>query len=153
MFDANPMTGSGSLRILIVLDKAALTLQLSRGCSPGHRYSPVSPTLDSYLSASSSEGKLSSPHSCSTSRPLSDTVPTSRNNRRPCFILSATMLCAGCIWAALSGTSFDSHLGARILMGFAAGATESTLPLILSDYTFVHERAKVFGLYSFVSGL
>ena len=36
-------------------------------------------------------------------------------------------------------------------MGFAAGATESILPLILSDYTFVHERAAVFGLFSFVS--
>lgn len=50
----------------------------------------------------------------------------------------------------MSGTSFDSHLGARLLMGFAAGATESTIPLIITDYTFLHERAKVFGLLSFV---
>jgi hypothetical protein len=36
-------------------------------------------------------------------------------------------------------------------MGFAAGATESTIPLIITDYTFLHERAQVFGLLSFVS--
>ena len=65
--------------------------------------------------------------------------------------MAAILLIAGCVWAAKSGTSFESHLGARILMGFAAGATESILPLILSDYTFVHERAAVFGLFSFVS--
>lgn len=70
--------------------------------------------------------------------------------RRPSFLISAVLLCAGCIWAAMSGTSFDSHLGARLLMGFAAGATESTIPLIITDYTFLHERAKVFGLLSFV---
>lgn len=36
------------------------------------------------------------------------------------------------------------------MIGFAAGATESTIPLIITDYTFLHERAKAFGLLSVV---
>lgn len=60
--------------------------------------------------------------------------------RRPVFIFAACLLLASSLWAANAGTSFESHLSARIVQGVAAGATESLLPLIITDMTFVHER-------------
>jgi MFS family permease len=61
------------------------------------------------------------------------------------------MLVGSSVWAAKSGTSYESHLGARLLQGFSAGATESLLPLIITDMTFVHQRSKYFGAYWVVS--
>lgn len=57
------------------------------------------------------------------------------------------MFIIACATAASSGTSFNGHLNSRIAQGFAAGATESLLPLILTDITFLHQRATVFGCY------
>jgi MFS family permease len=56
--------------------------------------------------------------------------------RRPIFILAAVMLAFASVGAALTKT-FTAHLTARIFQGFAAGATESLLPLIITDMTFV----------------
>lgn len=49
----------------------------------------------------------------------------------------------------VAGTSndFDTHFAARLVLGLATGATESLLPLILSDLTFLDERSFYFGLY------
>ena len=67
--------------------------------------------------------------------------------RRPIFLLAALMLVASSAWAANAGSSFDSHLAARLVQGFSAGATESLLPLIITDMTFVHQRSAAFGAY------
>ncbi|KAM0788728.1 hypothetical protein ACM66B_002820 [Microbotryomycetes sp. NB124-2] len=67
--------------------------------------------------------------------------------RRPMFLLASLMLVASTAWAAKSGTSFDSHFAARLVQGFAAGVTESLLPLIVTDMTFVHQRSRAFGIY------
>ncbi|KAJ9113568.1 hypothetical protein QFC20_001919 [Naganishia adeliensis] len=61
--------------------------------------------------------------------------------------LSPSLLAASSIWAAKSGTSFESHFSARLVQGIAGGATESLLPLILTDMSFLHERAYYFGCY------
>ncbi|KAK4051861.1 hypothetical protein OIV83_002566 [Microbotryomycetes sp. JL201] len=67
--------------------------------------------------------------------------------RRPIFLIASLMLVASSAWAAKSGTSFDSHFAARLVQGFSAGATESLLPLIITDMTYVHQRATAFGIY------
>lgn len=67
--------------------------------------------------------------------------------RRPVFIISSIMFIVACATAATAGTSFDSHLNSRIAQGFAAGATESLLPLIITDITFLHQRSTAFGVY------
>lgn len=71
--------------------------------------------------------------------------------RRPVFLLSSLLLVASSFWAAKSGTSFESHFAARLVQGIAGGATESLLPLILTDMSFLHERAYYFGCYWVVS--
>ncbi|KAL4931836.1 major facilitator superfamily domain-containing protein [Aspergillus undulatus] len=55
-------------------------------------------------------------------------------------LLAATIGCAACnTWA--------QHLALRIVQGLAAGVTESVLPLILAEVTFVHQHGMVYGLY------
>lgn len=66
--------------------------------------------------------------------------------RRPVFLGSVIVLLASLIWAAVNN-SYNSHLGARIVQGLATGATESVLPLMLTEVTFLHQRNRVFGLY------
>ncbi|KAJ6057990.1 hypothetical protein N7499_009087 [Penicillium canescens] len=66
--------------------------------------------------------------------------------RRPATIVSIVVLLGSTIGCALSQT-FEQHLGLRILQGLATGATESLLPLMLSEITFVHQRGTVFGVY------
>jgi MFS family permease len=73
--------------------------------------------------------------------------------RRPIFLIASVMLVGSSVWAAKSGNSYESHLGARLLQGFSAGATESLLPLIITDMTFIHQRSKYFGAYWVVSSL
>ncbi|KAL5041178.1 hypothetical protein BDW71DRAFT_201576 [Aspergillus fruticulosus] len=43
--------------------------------------------------------------------------------------------------------SASLHLGLRILQGLAAGVTESVLPLVLAEVTFVHQHGMVYGMY------
>ncbi|KAF9637695.1 Sugar transporter conserved site [Lasiodiplodia theobromae] len=66
--------------------------------------------------------------------------------RRPAFLLAAVALVASCIGAAAS-RDFIGHLVARIFQGLTSGATESLLPLMMAEVTYVHQRGKVFGLY------
>lgn len=70
---------------------------------------------------------------------------------RPVFLFSSIVLLAASVWAANAGTSFSSHLAARVVQGLAAGATESLLPLIITDMTYIHQRAYYFGVYWVVS--
>jgi MFS family permease len=66
--------------------------------------------------------------------------------RRPVFLVSTGILLASTIWAATQN-SYGSHLGARVLSGLATGASESLLPLMLSEVTFLHERGRVMAIY------
>ncbi|KAK5739821.1 hypothetical protein LTR17_005107 [Elasticomyces elasticus] len=66
--------------------------------------------------------------------------------RRPVFIVSIIILLAAIIGAALQN-SYDAHLGTRVLAGLATGATESVLPLILTEITFLADRGRIMGLY------
>ncbi|KAL4797786.1 major facilitator superfamily domain-containing protein [Aspergillus venezuelensis] len=55
-------------------------------------------------------------------------------------LLAATIGCAAC-------NNWSQHLALRIIQGLAAGVTESVLPLILAEVTFVHQHGMVYGLY------
>ncbi|WZH44346.1 major facilitator superfamily domain-containing protein [Fusarium acuminatum] len=66
--------------------------------------------------------------------------------RRPIFLVSVVVLFASSI-AAATQNSYYGHLVSRILQGIATGASESLLPLMLTEVTFLHERAYIFGLY------
>ncbi|KXJ92550.1 major facilitator superfamily domain-containing protein [Microdochium bolleyi] len=66
--------------------------------------------------------------------------------RRPVFLGSTVILLASTIGAA-SQNSYTGHLVARIIQGLSTGATESILPLMLTELTYLHQRNRVFGLY------
>lgn len=66
--------------------------------------------------------------------------------RRPVFLL-AVVIAFICNITAGASKTFNSHFISRIFVGLATGATESLLPLILSDITFLSERSFYFGLY------
>ncbi|RMZ71981.1 HOL1 (member of major facilitator superfamily) [Pyrenophora seminiperda CCB06] len=66
--------------------------------------------------------------------------------RRPVFLSAMVILLGATIGAALQNT-YNGHLAARIIQGLATGASESLLPLMLTEMTFLHERGRVFGLY------
>ena len=66
--------------------------------------------------------------------------------RRPVFLASIVVLLAATIGGALQN-SYSGHLAARIVQGLATGASESVLPLMLSEVTFLSQRGAVMGLY------
>jgi hypothetical protein len=66
--------------------------------------------------------------------------------RRPVFLACCALLVGATIGAAKSIT-FDAHMACRILQGVATGATESVLPLIITDVSFIDERGKWFAWY------
>jgi len=66
--------------------------------------------------------------------------------RRPVFLLTVTLAFITVI-AAGSSNDYDGHFISRIFVGLATGTTESLLPLIITDCTFISERAFYFGLY------
>ncbi|CAK7210588.1 hypothetical protein SEUCBS140593_000881 [Sporothrix eucalyptigena] len=72
--------------------------------------------------------------------------------RRPVFIGSSLVLLATTIAAALQN-SYNGHLAARIVQGLATGASESLLPLMLTEVTFLHQRSLVFGLYWMIQSI
>ncbi|KAJ4322904.1 hypothetical protein N0V94_002167 [Neodidymelliopsis sp. IMI 364377] len=72
--------------------------------------------------------------------------------RRPVFLVSMVILLASTILAAVQN-SYDAHLAARIIQGLATGASESLLPLMLTEITFLHERGRVFGLYWMIQNM
>ncbi|KAF4449352.1 hypothetical protein F53441_7330 [Fusarium austroafricanum] len=66
--------------------------------------------------------------------------------RRPVFLVSTIILLAATIGSAAQN-SYNGHLATRVMQGLATGASESLLPLMLTEVTFLHERGRVFGLY------
>jgi MFS family permease len=66
--------------------------------------------------------------------------------RRPVF-LGCCVLLLGSTLGAGAANSYDTHMACRILQGIAAGATESVLPLIITDMSFVDQRGLWFGVY------
>ncbi|KAI4840268.1 MFS general substrate transporter, partial [Aureobasidium sp. EXF-8845] len=66
--------------------------------------------------------------------------------RRPIF-LGCCILLLGSTLGAGASNSYNTHMACRILQGVAAGATESVLPLIITDMSFVDERGLWFGVY------
>ncbi|KAJ5531908.1 hypothetical protein N7494_008460 [Penicillium frequentans] len=66
--------------------------------------------------------------------------------RRFAAILAILVNFAATIGCAVS-QSFQQHFTLRIIQGLATGATESLLPLMLSEVTFIHQRGLIFGLY------
>ncbi|KAL3471070.1 major facilitator superfamily domain-containing protein [Aspergillus californicus] len=66
--------------------------------------------------------------------------------RRFTTIVSTIVLLAATIGCAVCNT-WAQHLALRIVQGLAAGVTESILPLVLAEVTFIHQHGKVYGLY------
>ncbi|KAG5805379.1 hypothetical protein H9Q74_010989 [Fusarium xylarioides] len=66
--------------------------------------------------------------------------------RRPVFLISTVVLLAATVGSAAQN-SYNGHLASRVMQGLATGASESLLPLMLTEVTFLHERGRVFGLY------
>ncbi|KAK8138499.1 hypothetical protein PG984_001879 [Apiospora sp. TS-2023a] len=66
--------------------------------------------------------------------------------RRPVLVLSTVVLLGATIGSAAQD-SYNGHLASRIIQGLATGASESLLPLMLTEVTFLHQRGQVFGLY------
>lgn len=66
--------------------------------------------------------------------------------RRPVF-LGCSLLILGSTIGAATSNDLHTHMACRILQGFATGATESVLPLIISDISFIDERGLWFGVY------
>ncbi|KAI7209671.1 MFS general substrate transporter [Hortaea werneckii] len=50
-------------------------------------------------------------------------------------------------FGAAKSTTYQAHMACRILQGVATGATESVLPLIITDISFLNERGLLFGAY------
>ncbi|GAQ45086.1 MFS general substrate transporter [Aspergillus tubingensis] len=66
--------------------------------------------------------------------------------RRPVMLIANTVLLGSLIGCALS-QNWSQHFGLRVLLGFATGATESLLPLMLAEVTFIHQRGTIYGIY------
>ncbi|TKY87859.1 hypothetical protein EX895_003440 [Sporisorium graminicola] len=66
--------------------------------------------------------------------------------RRPIALGATIVLIAGCTGSAVAQT-FEQHLATRIIQGLAAGISESLLPLMITEISFVHERSKIFAIY------
>ena len=67
--------------------------------------------------------------------------------RRPVYLGSFTLYTICAIWAGVS-RSYGSELGARIVMGFAAGSGECIAPLTIADIFFLHERGLIMACYT-----
>lgn len=50
--------------------------------------------------------------------------------RRPVYLLSLLLLMASAVWAA-NAKNYNEHLGARMLLGFAAGQSEALVPMMI----------------------
>ncbi|KIW97740.1 uncharacterized protein Z519_01324 [Cladophialophora bantiana CBS 173.52] len=74
-------------------------------------------------------------------------VPLSeRMGKRPVLIACALTYFVCSIWAAVAKT-YGSFLGARIMQGFGASASEALGPAVVADLYFVHERGLFMSFY------
>ncbi|KAM0346308.1 hypothetical protein ACHAPU_005739 [Fusarium lateritium] len=67
--------------------------------------------------------------------------------RRPIYVTSFVLYTAFAAWAG-AATTYGSSLAARMLMGFASGASECLAPLTISDLFFLHERGTIMAIYT-----
>ncbi|KJR88124.1 MFS transporter [Sporothrix schenckii 1099-18] len=72
--------------------------------------------------------------------------------RRPVFLFSSVVLLAATIGSAAQN-NYKAHLATRTIQGLATGASESLLPLMLTEVTYLHQRGRVFGLYWMVQSI
>ena len=74
-------------------------------------------------------------------------VPISlKIGKRPVLIMCLAIFFSSCVWNA-EAKSWGSMLGARILQGFGASASEALGPAVVADLYFVHERGAKVGFY------
>jgi MFS family permease len=66
--------------------------------------------------------------------------------RRPVF-LGSVLICLICYITAGTAHTFSQHMISRIFVGLATGTTETLLPLIIADITYLDERGFYFGIY------
>ncbi|KUM59905.1 hypothetical protein ACN42_g7240 [Penicillium freii] len=59
--------------------------------------------------------------------------------RRIVLLVATTIMLLGAILCAFA-TNFEWHLGARMLVGLAAGQSEALVPMITQEIFFLHER-------------
>lgn len=65
--------------------------------------------------------------------------------RRSVFLVATAIMAISIGLCAAAGTKADNygfHLGARLLLGIAAGQSEALVPMITQEIVFLHERAK-----------
>ncbi|SPO27207.1 related to transporter protein HOL1 [Ustilago trichophora] len=65
--------------------------------------------------------------------------------RRSVFLVATAVMCISIGLCAAAGTQanhYNWHLGARLLLGIAAGQSEALVPMITQEIVFLHERAR-----------
>ncbi|KAL5329321.1 hypothetical protein ACEPPN_002832 [Leptodophora sp. 'Broadleaf-Isolate-01'] len=67
--------------------------------------------------------------------------------RRPVYLASNLVLLIGLILCATS-KSFEWHFAARCIVAFAAAQSEATVPLIIQDIFFLHQRARAYQVWA-----
>ena len=75
-------------------------------------------------------------------------VPTMLCFGKRWTILCSMVLLLPCIAWATSAKSYESLLAARILSGFASGASESFAPVIISDIWYEHNLTTALGFFA-----
>lgn len=61
--------------------------------------------------------------------------------KRPVYLLSLLLFVGTNIWS-YEANNYDSLLAARIVSGFALSASDATVPALVADLFFVHERGQ-----------
>ncbi|CAG8041316.1 unnamed protein product [Penicillium olsonii] len=61
--------------------------------------------------------------------------------RRIVLLICTLILVLGTV-LCITAESYEWHLGARMLVGFAAGQSEALVPMVTQEVFFLHERAK-----------
>lgn len=75
-------------------------------------------------------------------------VPTTLCLGKRWVVLFSMLLLLPCIaWAAVA-TSYESLLGARVLGGFASGASESFAPMIIGEIWYEHDLTTALGFFA-----
>ena len=57
--------------------------------------------------------------------------------RRPVYLFSLIILIVAAVWAGYA-KSYGEHLGARMLLGFAAGQSEALIPMMIQVRASLH---------------